>query len=128
VSPEAIAMGLSFLKKQGFVKVEDKSVGLSTKGRVVRDATPGVHETVLRGWEGQFGRANVVRMQTAANRLLAQREGARAKLALGLEPYPDGWRAERKYLRGTEAMLDDPATGLPLYPMVLHRGGWPDGS
>ena len=35
----------------------------------------------------------------------------------GLEPYPDGWRAK---VRRPEA--------LPHYPMVLHRGGYPDGS
>jgi hypothetical protein len=26
------------------------------------------------------------------------------------------------------AMLSDPAAALPHYPMVLHRGGFPDGS
>jgi len=50
-------------------------------------------------------------------------------LALGLEPYPDGWRAERTpYRAQTEAMLADPVSALPRYPMVLHRGGWPDGN
>ncbi len=32
-------------------------------------------------------------------------------------PYPDGWRAK----------VPKPAT-LPHFPMVLHRGGFPDGS
>ena len=36
---------------------------------------------------------------------------------LGLEPYPDNWRAQ----------VRRPET-LPHYPMVLHRGGYPDGS
>jgi hypothetical protein len=35
----------------------------------------------------------------------------------GLEPYPDGWRAKVRRLEV-----------LPYYPMVLHRGGYPDGS
>ena len=35
----------------------------------------------------------------------------------GLEPYPDNWRAS----------VRRPAT-LPHFPMVLHRGGYPDGS
>jgi hypothetical protein len=34
-----------------------------------------------------------------------------------MQPYPDGWRAS----------VRAPAT-LPQYPMVLHRGGYPDGS
>jgi hypothetical protein len=25
-------------------------------------------------------------------------------------------------------MLRDPNAALPHFPMVLHRGGWPDGS
>ena len=38
-------------------------------------------------------------------------------LMQGLEPYPDGWRAK----------VRRPGV-LPHYPMVLHRGGYPDGS
>jgi hypothetical protein len=43
--------------------------------------------------------------------------GDRGRLALGLEPDPDGWRAS----------VDRPAI-LPQFPTVLHRGGFPDGS
>jgi hypothetical protein len=35
----------------------------------------------------------------------------------GLEPYPDNRQARVR-----------PPTTLPHYPMVLHRGGYPDGS
>ncbi|HVW07667.1 MAG TPA: hypothetical protein VHC90_03750 [Bryobacteraceae bacterium] len=35
----------------------------------------------------------------------------------GLTPYPDGWRAAMPAI-----------TVLPNYPMVLHRGGFPDGA
>jgi hypothetical protein len=28
----------------------------------------------------------------------------------------------------TDAVLADPYARLPRYPMVLHRGGYPDGS
>jgi DNA-binding MarR family transcriptional regulator len=38
------------------------------------------------------------------------------------------WRAAKPYLRQTTAVLRDPHGALPRYPMVLHRGGWPDGS
>jgi hypothetical protein len=128
VSPEAIAMAMTFLKKHGYVDVKGKNVRPTTKGRAARDAWPAAHQSVLRDWEARFGRASIARLPAAAQALLEQREGTRAKLALGLEPYPEGWRAERKYLVRTEAMLDDPSTGLPQYPMVLPRGGWPDGS
>jgi hypothetical protein len=39
------------------------------------------------------------------------------ELPRGLKPYPDGWRASLP-----------PPQGLPHYPMILHRGGFPDGS
>jgi len=45
-----------------------------------------------------------------------------------LQPYPDGWRASKAYAARTQAVIDDPTAALPHYPMVLHRGGWPDGS
>ena len=35
----------------------------------------------------------------------------------GLEPYPDNWRAVARR-----------PDVLPHFPMVLHRGGYPDGS
>ena len=42
---------------------------------------------------------------------------AHAPLMGGLEPYPDNWRADVR-----------PPETLPHFPMVLHRGGFPDGS
>ncbi|HET9461895.1 MAG TPA: hypothetical protein VFO56_08170 [Gaiellaceae bacterium] len=60
--------------------------------------------------------------------ILDQQTDGRARLALGLQPHPEGWRASGRYLKQTEAMLEDPSTGLPQYPMVLHRGGRPDSS
>ena len=54
--------------------------------------------------------------------------GGQQRIAAGLVPYPGGWRAHPPYLSQTEAMLADPAAALPYYPMVSHRGGFPDGS
>ena len=49
--------------------------------------------------------------------------------ASALQPYPAGGRAARNpYRARTQAMLADPVSALPRYPMVLHRGGYPDGS
>jgi hypothetical protein len=49
------------------------------------------------------------------------------KLAEGLTPPPNGWRARPPYLAQTRAMLADPVAALPRFPMVTHRGGYPDG-
>ena len=65
----------------------------------------------------------------ALRALYAQPDGQEQPLiGAGLVPYPGGWRAHPPYQRLTEAMIADPARALPHYPMVSHRGGYPDGS
>ena len=66
---------------------------------------------------------DVLRLRAAVQHVLDD-----PRLREGLRPRPDGWRATKRYLAHTEAVLDDPTRALPAYPMVLHRGGWPDGS
>lgn len=61
-------------------------------------------------WEARFGPALVDSLRAALGALVG-------RLPTGLTPYPDGWRAAA----GAPALL-------PRYPMVLHRGGFPDGS
>jgi hypothetical protein len=60
----------------------------------------------------------------AAGALLADTEA----LSAGLRPHAEGWRAHPPYLAQTKAVLADPRGSLPHFPMVLHRGGYPDGS
>ncbi len=127
VSPEAVSMSLSYLKRCVFVE-GTKVVRLTEAGRVAADATHATHATVETAWEQHLGRVSLERMRAAMQAILDQRDGDRSRLALGLEPHPNGWRASGRYLPHTQAMLADPVTGLPRHPMVLHRGGWPDGS
>jgi hypothetical protein len=117
VSKEATAMALNYLTKTGYVSVEAKLARLTVKGFDAEAAAPGLHAIVERAWSAQ-------RLRKALARLLDQR----APLSEGLRPYPDGWRARKRYLTQTNAVIDDPSGRLPHYPMVLHRGGWPDGS
>jgi hypothetical protein len=49
-------------------------------------------------------------------------------LAEGLRPYPEGWRAAKPFLAHTNDLLAAPRRALPKYPVVTHRGGYPDGS
>jgi hypothetical protein len=56
--------------------------------------------------------------------LLEQREA----LSAGFVPPSGCWRGEKRYLAQTERLIADPTAALPRQPMVLHRGGWPDGS
>ena len=117
ISKEAVAMATTFLAKHGYVVVTDKIVRLTMLGREAQDRADRLHREVESAWP-------------AAGRLRAALAGVLEPelLVLGLRPHPGGWRGTRPYLAQTESMLEDPAATLPHYPMVLHRGGWPDGS
>ena len=115
VSKEAIAMALSFLTKRGYATEAPESPGSRTKlltltpaGRRVRDDYRRLVSEIEQRWHRRFDNVDVLR--TALERLAGD-------LFRGLEPYAEGWRAA----------VPKPEA-LPHYPMVLHRGGYPDGS
>jgi hypothetical protein len=88
------------------------ALGLLKKGGVVAGT-----RLTAKGMEARsrhFRRLEDIEHRWAVGSL---REALRLSLFDGLEPYPDGWRAS----------VPRPVT-LPHYPMVLHRGGFPDGS
>jgi hypothetical protein len=127
ISPEAVSMSLTYLTRHGYAEGR-KVVRRTEAGRLAADATDATHSSVETEWKQHLGRTSLDRLRAAMQAILDQREGGRPRLALGLEPYQGGWRASGRYLARTQAMLADPSTGLPRHPMVLHRGGWPDGS
>jgi hypothetical protein len=120
VSAEATSMALKLLAKTGYITVEAKLARLTPKGLDAQAAAPGLHADVEQAWKA----ATVRQLRQAVAGVLDQR----AALSEGLRPYPDGWRARKQYVEQTNAVIDDPTGRLPHYPMVLHRGGWPDGS
>jgi DNA-binding MarR family transcriptional regulator len=129
VSKEATSMALTFLVKTGYVVVEGataatKVARLTPQGREVQEHAPGVHAAIEGSWKKRFGTDELRRLRAALEGVLAQR----VELSRGLEPHPGGWRASKPYLEQTRAVIENPTARLPRYPMVLHRGGWPDGS
>ena len=120
VSKEANSMALGFLERRGCVVLEPDPSG--ARGQVIRLTGKGLkaqdkYRRLLREteerWDRQFGSDAVARLRASLEQVL----GDDALLREGMQPYPDGWRASAR----------TPAT-LPHYPMVLHRGGYPDGS
>lgn len=116
VSKEAIAMAVKRLEERGFATVQAeskdsrlKTLRLATKGQQARDD----YERFVRGiedhWTATFGRT--------VSDLRSSLEALGSLLFKGLEPYPDGWRASLPKVNV-----------LPHYPVILHRGGFPDGS
>jgi hypothetical protein len=120
VSKEATSMALTAMTKSGAVAVAGETAAtkrarLTSRGLVAQAAIPGVHIGVEDRWGERFGVDDVRRIRAALEGVLEQRDG-------------EQWRATKPYLAHTAAMIEDPTVGLPRYPMVLYRGGWPDGS
>lgn len=122
VSKEAIAMAMGVLEKGGIAMVEPKPGGGA--GKVVRLTPKGVtsrnaHQQLMHGvedvWASRYGADGIATLRDVLEPLTGDDRGS--LLFPALEPYPDGWRAS----------VPKPET-LPHFPMVLHRGGYPDGS
>ena len=103
-------------------------VRLTAKGRSAQDDYIRLLDGAEQRWRSRFGPGNVGALRRSLRSVIDQCDDGQPRLAQGLRPYPDGWRARSPYLRHTNALLSDPGGALPRYPMVLHRGGWPDGS
>jgi DNA-binding MarR family transcriptional regulator len=122
ISKEASAMSLSFLVKRGYVVAKSKPGGtrgkvvlLTPKGNKAKEVYSQRVETIEQQWQALYGERPVALLRESLAQLIG--DPPPSSLLCCLEPYPDGWRAS----------LPKPA-GLPHYPMILHRGGFPDGS
>ena len=150
VSKEAISMAMGILQKSGVAVVEPElahqppgrrkmpdladcqsAAGCQpapqiTRAKVARLTVKGLEAPqayrrrlgiVEDRWQARLGKETVRELRESLERLVGEPTADRSPLFRGLEPYPDGWRAS----------VPKPHT-LPHYPMVLHRGGFPDGS
>ena len=124
VSKEAIGMAMGILQKRHAAVVEKDQNGarakvtrLTPKGREAQDAYRQLLGAIEGRWHARFGKDTLRALQQSLERLAGEPTAQASPLFRGLEPYPDGWRAS----------VRKPDT-LPHYPMVLHRGGFPDGS
>jgi DNA-binding MarR family transcriptional regulator len=124
VSKEATATSLSFLPKRGYAAMKltkagsrTRVIALTAKGRAAQDKYRQLLWAIEERWQSRFGAKAVLSLRESLERLAYEPSGQTSPLFRGLEPYPDGWRASVPKHEG-----------LPHYPMVLHRGGFPDGS
>jgi methyltransferase (TIGR00027 family) len=120
-STESVRWALGILTR-GDLAAEEPDPAAS-RGKVARltprglDAQHLYHElteTIERRWHDRFTPGVTGALRASLEPLTA---GQPPVLFGGIEPYPDNWRAS----------VRRPAT-LPHFPMVLHRGGYPDGS
>jgi DNA-binding MarR family transcriptional regulator len=124
VSKEAISMALGILRKGHLTEIAPDPAGgragvvcLTQQGRAARDAYRRLLGDVEERWLARFGAEAIGALRQPLERLIGDATAPTSPLVRGLPPYPEGWRAS----------VPAPDT-LPHYPMVLHRGGFPDGS
>jgi hypothetical protein len=123
VSQESIAMATGFTGSADVTRITAGPAGsrwkiaqLTPKGRLVRDRYADRLESIEGRWRQRFGGTVVADVRTALARL-AGSGGPGSPLFAGIEPAPGNWRTDVR-----------PPRTLPHFPMVLHRGGYPDGS
>jgi hypothetical protein len=130
ISKEAVAMAVGWLARQGLATVaadpaaRAKVFRLTEAGLVARHHHAERIAAVEQRWRIGFGAGVVDDVRGALEAVVDQP----LVLAEGLVPPPGCWRGQRPYLTQTRALRADPTGALPRHPMVLHRGGWPDGS
>lgn len=114
VSKEAIAMAVGYLQRNGFAEAApERHIGLTPAGL---DA--------LDGYQYRVARDDDRRLRDALCAVLTQTDA----VVDGLTPPEGCWRAMPPYREQTQRLLSNPVGALPWHPMVLHRGGFPDGS
>lgn len=122
VSKEAINTAMGILQKKRLAVVgpdpggsRAKVARLTAKGLEARQSCIELLAAIEERWRKQFGRETVRNLRESLGRLVGD-AGPQSPLFPGLD-CPEGWRASVPKLHT-----------LPHYPMVLHRGGFPDGS
>ncbi len=111
VSAEGVAMALTLLQTRGYTRKE-RAIGLTDDGHA---ALARCHHCVAT-LETQFAANHGSALRSALEALVGDL-GPGSPLVRGIITYPDNWRAA----------VPSPAT-MPHAPMVLHRGGFPDGA
>jgi methyltransferase (TIGR00027 family) len=124
ISKEAVAWAMGVLLRARLAVSEPDPA--ARRGQVARLTAAGVQAqnlhlellaTIDDRWQKRFGREASEALRQPLEALAIGANGQPPPLFQALEPYPDNWRASVR-----------PPRALPYYPMVLHRGGYPDGS
>jgi DNA-binding MarR family transcriptional regulator len=123
VSKELIKTSMGFLKKRSYIALApdptakgSKLVRLTLKGRHAQAAYRQRLGVIEKHWQARFGEDAIRKLRQSLECLIGAADGP-SPLLRGLSPYPEGWRASVRHL-----------DTLPHYPLITHRGGFPDGS
>jgi len=124
ISKQAVAWAMGVLLRARLA-VEEADPAAS-RGKAARLTPAGLRaqrlylellDAIEDRWPQRFGSDTIGALRQSLEALAVGADGQPPPLFQALEPYPDNWRASVR-----------PPRTLPHYPMVLHRGGYPDGS
>ena len=94
-----------------------RRVTLTAEGKQVHERHCRTVEDLERRWQSSYGKADIENIRALLEEVVGDPAPGQSRLFEGLKPYADGWRAA---VPKREV--------LPHFPMILHRGGFPDGS
>jgi hypothetical protein len=118
ISKEAMAYLTGWRQVRRFtVEAEPKRLQLTPAGVAARDDYVARATRTERKWSHKWGASAAASLRGALERIVVAPTLDRSPLAALIEPPADCWRS----------WVKRPAT-LPHYPMMLHRGGYPDGA
>lgn len=122
ISKEAISMAMGVAVQQGLAVMEPnpdgkagKAARLTPRGIASQEAHTRLLVHVEEEYVSRYGAGVTGALRDSLETLGGDTRGSR--LLQGIPPFPEGWRARMPK-----------AETLPHFPMVLHRGGYPDGS
>jgi hypothetical protein len=124
VSKEAVKMSLGFLERGRYLEVADdpaarrrKLARLTAKGLAAKKEYLRRVGIVEEYWGKRFGENDIRKLRELLEHFVGDATVEASPLWRGLKPHAGGWRE-------SVSQVDT----LRHQPMVLHRGGYPDGS
>jgi hypothetical protein len=124
VSKEMIAVGIGWLARHGFAQISSspapkrgKEIGLNEKGLLAQEECRKRLLAQENALCGVMKASMLNQLRDILEVMVQDGSAVHSPLFAGLNPYPEGWRAK---VRKPES--------LPHFPVVSHRGGFPDGS
>jgi DNA-binding MarR family transcriptional regulator len=124
ISKPYVEVSTGWLARKGYATLgtapapdKGKQMRLTEKGLIAQEQYGKTLQAIAKRWTAQFGNDAMSALRASLEPIAGDGTAESSPLFQGLTPYPEGWRGK----------VRKPAL-LPHYPLVTHRGGYPDGS